>query len=131
MIGQPSLTILWRHIIGTHHDRFGELINHHSNKIPITIAEIEANVTKLIADKLIGSVIECEINGDTFHRDASSNEEDLNWGDWEEETKALHHGWNVEGKCVSKRNKNKPPPRHKETADRTPSKKMQREIKPR
>ena len=61
----------------------------------------------------------------------SSDEESLDWGDWEEDTKALHHGWNVEGKHVSKRNQNKPPPRHKETADRAPSKKMQQKIQPR
>ena len=107
------------------------MIDHHSNKIPITRAEIEANVAELIANKFFGSVVECEIDGDTFHQDVSSDEEDLDWGDWEEEKKALCRGWKVEGKCVSKRNKTKPPPRHKETANRAPSKKMQQKIEPR
>ena len=113
------------------YDRFGEMVNHYSDEIPITRAEIEANMTELIADELVGSVVEYEIDGDIFHRDVSSDEESLDWGDWEEDTKALYHGWNVEGKRVSKRNRNKPPPRYKETADRAPSKKLQREIEPR
>ena len=99
-------------------DRFGEMVNHCGDEIPVTRAEIEANVTELIADELVGSAIECKIDGDVFHRDVSSDEEDLDWGDWEEDAKALCHGWNVEGKRVSKRNRNKPPPRYKDTADR-------------
>ena len=49
------------------HDRFGEMVNIHSDKIPVTRAEIEANATELITDELVGSVIECEIEGDTLH----------------------------------------------------------------
>ena len=73
-------------------------------------AEIEVNVTESNADELVGSVVEYNIDGEIFHRDLSSDEEDLDWGDWEEETNALYHGWNVEGRRMSKRNAGKPPP---------------------
>ena len=82
------MTILWKHTIATYHVT-GSVKWSTSDEIPVTRAEIEANVTELIADELVGSVIECEIDGDTFHRDVSSDEESLDWGDWEEDTKAL------------------------------------------
>ena len=113
------------------YDRYGNMVNHHSDEIPITRAEIEVNVTESIADELVGSVVEYNIDGEIFHRDLSSDEEDLDWGDWEEETNALYHGWNVEGRRMSKRTAGKPPPRYKQTADRKPSKKLSNEIKPR
>ena len=113
------------------YDRFGNVVDHYGDSIPITRAEIEANVTESISDELVGSIIEYNIDGDIFHRDVSSDEEDLDWGDWKNETRALYHGWNVEGRRVSKRNKGKPPPRYKETGDRQASKKMADAIAPR
>ena len=39
------------------YDRFGEMVNHCSDEIPVARAEIEANMTELIADELVGSVV--------------------------------------------------------------------------
>ena len=68
-------------------DRLGNLKGDvdHENE-PTTRAEVEANFTAAVEDELVGSVIECEVDGETFHRYLSSDDEDCDWGDWKAPT---------------------------------------------
>ena len=67
-------------------------------------AEIKANLTSLVNDELVGSTIECELDGEIFHRDASDDDKDCEWGDWQQANRSQWHGYDVEGRCRSKRN---------------------------
>ena len=46
----------------------------------ITVGEVEANLTELISDELVDSVIEFEINGVVYHRHVDSDDEEYDWG---------------------------------------------------
>ena len=51
----------------------------------LTVGEVEGNLTELIRDELVDSVIEFEINGVVYHRHVDSDDEEYNWGDWQDE----------------------------------------------
>ena len=68
------------------------------NGEPTTRAEIEANLTSLVKDELVGSVIECEIDGEIFHRDLSDDDEECDWGDWRQVNRSQWHSYDVEGR---------------------------------
>ena len=63
-------------------DRLGNLREgvDHENE-PTTRAEVEANFTAAVEDKLVGSVIECEVDGEIFHRHLSDDDKNYNWGE--------------------------------------------------
>ena len=72
---------------------------------PTTRAEIEANLTSLIEDELVGSVIEYDIDGETFHRDPSSDDKDCDWGDWKHANHSQWFSYDVEGRRRGKRDR--------------------------
>ena len=79
-------------------DRLGNLRGDvdHENE-PTTRAEVEANFTAAVEDELVGSVIECEVDGEIFHRYLSSDDEECDWGDWKAPTRSKHPSYNVNG----------------------------------
>ena len=48
-----------------------------------TRAEVEANLTQLINDELIGSVIEYDVDGEIYHCDVPADEDTYDWDDWD------------------------------------------------
>ena len=80
------------------YDRHGNLVEDViPDDEPTTRAEVEANFTASIEDELVGSVIECEVDGEIFHRHLSSDDEDCDWGDWRAPTRSKWHSHNVRG----------------------------------
>ena len=85
------------------YDRFGNL-KLEGNAEATTRAEIEAHLTDIVKDDLVGSVIEYFVDGEIFHREVDSDDEDCDyWGDWEDANRSQWHGYDVEGRRRSPR----------------------------
>ena len=69
----------------------------------ITVGEVEANLTELISDELVDSVIEFEINGVVYHRHVDSDDEEYDWGDWQDEESVTWTCYDVRGRRRSSR----------------------------
>jgi hypothetical protein len=106
------------------YDRFGDL-KEDVDKLgrETTRSELEAHVTESIADELVGSVIEYEVDGTIFHRDVDSEDEELDWGEWE--SNAQWHSYDVEGRRRSPRIR--PTIDYSDTQKRNHGKKKQRD----
>ena len=108
-------------------DRSGNLVeDEHEDEEPTTRAEVEANFTAAIEDELVGSVIECEVDGEIFHRHLSSDDEDHDWGDWKAPTRSKWHSHNVIGSRRSSRNQERI--NYKETKTRKKANRQQRDA---
>ena len=73
------------------HDRFGVMdfekdatfTEGEVDAIPITTWEVEINLTMLVKDKLVDSVLECKVDGTCYHIHMSADDIACDWGDWE------------------------------------------------
>ena len=88
-----------------------------------TRAEMEVNLADIVADKLVPSVIEIQVDHSIFHRDVDEYDETCDWGDWEDEERGHRYSFDVEGRRRSKRNKKPvyygPQPKNKKRDERS------------
>ncbi len=73
----------------------------------LTRAEIEANLTELVRDELIDSIIEIRVDDDFYHREVDGYDETCDWGRWEYECNENSYSYDVEGRRRSKRSTKK------------------------
>ena len=93
------------------HDRFGVMdfeaddtfTEGETDAIPITHGEIEINLTEMIQDEILSSVLEYEIDGDYYHRYLTPEDETCDWGDWEPFANAQWESHDVRHRRMSTR----------------------------
>ena len=81
----------------------GETSDEELGEGAITVGEIEANFTELVADELVDSVIEFEVDGAVFHRYLDSDDEECEWGEWQNEERQSWTCYDVRGTRRSSR----------------------------
>ena len=71
----------------------------------ITPGEIELNVTMLINDELIESVLEYEVDGEYYHRELDAEDLSCEWGDWDTPTNTTWESYDVRSRRSSRTKK--------------------------
>ena len=73
-----------------------------------TRAEIHANLTQMVQDDLVDSVIEIRVDDQIYHRDLDGYDETCDWGEWESHTHHQRYSYDVEGRPRRPRRNTKP-----------------------
>ena len=64
----------------------------------ITLREVEINLTKLIEDELVDSVIEINVDGEIYQRHLNDDDLTCEWGDWEDHSAVNWQCYDVQGR---------------------------------
>ena len=69
----------------------------------ITLREVEINLTKLIEDELVDSVIEINVDGEIYQRHLNDDDLTCEWGDWEDHSAVNWQCYDVQGRRLRSR----------------------------
>ena len=83
----------------------GETTDEELGSGTVTVREVEINFTEMVADELVDSVIEIDVDGTFHHRHLDSDDEACEWGDWQPNEAVNRLCFDVRGRRRSSRNR--------------------------